>query len=293
MLFRSDRPGRIELADISLQHGAAESLSSDEGLGLILQSGGAVTAWTVTATRVAFVDNGGGICGGAVSLLGNYPALVGGSLLYDLSPRGREINFDNARSTFVDASFIGNSADFAGGAVAGMSLNLEGAPEDGWLALLMTETFFCGAPPTSIERSTFTGNEALVGGAVYSVDPRTAMEIGKEIGESDVASARPFTSRRMKELYEMPALVVSGSNFVDNRATGRNLLGITGLPGIGGGAIFTSGVAKISRSTFTGNGSPEEPVDDYDVTVGGGAVAACGYIGTSNSYDQKIGRAHV
>jgi hypothetical protein len=283
-----NNPGRIELSDISLRNGAAESL--DDGLsdlGLILMTGGAVTAWSITTTRVAFVGNGGGVCGGAVSLLGNLPALLEGSQLYDLSPRGREIYFNNARSTFTDTEFTGNTAYIAGGAVGGMSLNVVDVPAELQIALFYTEVFFCGAPPISVVRSAFNGNEALVGGAIYSGEPRTAMEIGNDVAENQVASARPFTARRMKELYELPSLLVRSSSFSENRATGRNILGIAALGGIGGGAIFTSGVANISRTVFSGNGSPAVPANEYDVTVVGGAVAACGYVGTSNTYEEN------
>ena len=285
--FVENDSGRLDLSDMTLQHGAAESLSPiDEGEGAILMSGGAVTAWSLTTNRVAFVDNSGAACGGAVSLLSNIIALVEGAQLYDLSPREREAYLNNTRSTFTDTTFVDNVAYLAGGAIGGLSLDLEEFTD---IEIVFTvETFFCGSPPVSVAGSTFTRNEALVGGAIYNVEPRTAMEIGEYLRiDDDIARARPFTSRRMKELYTKPSVVITSSHFTDNRSVSRNLLGLEDVPGIGGGAVFSSGVVNVSGSTFSGNGSPEVPADDLDVTLEGGAIAACGYLGTSNTYEEN------
>jgi hypothetical protein len=168
-----------------------------------------------------------------------------------------------------------------------MSLNISGLTDDVLTEFFYVEVFLCGSPPITIARSTFEGNEALAGGGIYSVDARTAMEIGNDLGVNGPADERPFTARRMKELYASPNLIIANSHFTDNRATGNNFLEIADLPGIGGGAVFTSGVANVSSSTFTGNGSPADPIDDNDVTLVGGAVAACGYSGTKNVYEEN------
>ena len=285
--FAGSGSGRLELADITLQNGVAEALSFvEEGEGGIIMSGGAVTAWSLTTNRVAFKNNSGAACGGAVSLLSNIVALVSGAQLYDMSPRGREIYFNNTRSTFTDTTFVDNVAYLAGGAIGGLSLDL-GELTD--IAIVFyVESFFCGSPPMSVVGSTFTRNESLVGGAIYSVEPRTAMEIGEELWVDDeIARARPFTSRRMKELYANPSVVITSSHFTDNRSVSRNLLGVEDVPGIGGGAVFSSGVVNVSGSTFSGNGSPEVPIDDLDVTLEGGAITACGYLGTLNIYENN------
>jgi hypothetical protein len=284
----SSAGGRLDLSDITLQNGVAEALDLEAPF----MSGGAVTAWSLTTNRVAFVNNSGAACGGAVSLLANVPALGDGAELYDLSPKERTAYFKNTLSTFTDTSFVDNSAYFAGGAIGGLSLDLEGID-------IGEETFFiaiflCGSPPMRVTGSTFTGNEAWIGGAIYSVEPRTAMEIGEVLGVNDgagsaIALARPFTSQRMTELYKLPSLVVERSHFTDNRSIEGDFLGEEfSLPGLGGGAIFTTGVANVSRSEFIGNGSPEVPSEDgLDFTIEGGAIAACGYVGKGNDYEEN------
>lgn len=278
---------RLDLSDITLQNGVAEAVEVDAQL----MSGGAVTAWSLTTNRVAFVNNSGAACGGAVSLLANLPALADGAELYDLSPKERVAYFENTRSTFTDTSFVDNSAYLAGGAIGGLSLDLDGI--DIGEEIIYLATFFCGSPPMRVTGSTFTGNEAWIGGAIYSVEPRTAMEIGEALGANDdddsaIALARPFTSRRMRELYKLPGLVVESSHFTDNRSIEGDFLGTeSSVPGLGGGAIFTNGVAHVSRSEFSGNGSPEVPSDEYDVTIEGGAIAACGYVGVGNNYEEN------
>lgn len=283
----SSAGSRLDLSDITLQNGVAEAVEFEAQL----MTGGAVTAWSLTTNRVAFVNNRGAACGGAVSLLGNVFALSGGAQLYDLSSKERAAYFSNTLSTFTDTSFIDSSAHLAGGAIGGLSIDLEGVEigEEG----IFIAIFFCGSPPMRLTGSTFTGNEAWIGGAIYSVEPRTAMESGEALGANDddgsaIALARPFTSRRMRELYRLPGLVVESSHFTDNRSTEADLFGTeSSLPGLGGGAIFTNGVAHVSHSEFSGNGSPEVPSDEYDVTIEGGAIAACGYVGVGNTYEEN------
>ena len=187
--------------------------------------GGAISGSDVILSNCTLQSNHAQMSGGAIRTSGTWNI---SNCTFDSNTAagdGGAVSSRDGTATIQYSTFTSNSAPFT----AGGALDIEG-----------TASF-------SVANSTFSGNSAFIGGAIYN---------GSYISLSDSAFFGNFASNAGVggAIFNASTSDISRTNFSNNSTTGDGL----------GGAIYSDGTISITASTLSGNST----LDDG----GGGAV---------------------
>ena len=187
--------------------------------------GGAISGSDVILSNCTLQSNHAQMSGGAIRTSGTWNI---SNCTFDSNTAagdGGAVSSRDGTATIQYSTFTSNSAPFT----AGGALDIEG-----------TASF-------SVVNSTFSGNSAFIGGAIYN---------GSYISLSDSAFFGNFASNAGVggAIFNASTSDISRTNFSNNSTTGDGL----------GGAIYSDGTISITASTLSGNST----LDDG----GGGAV---------------------
>ena len=187
-----------------------------------------------------------------------------------------------------DSEFSGNSADKFGGAIYSLSdasITISDSEFRGNSAGDVGGVIYNWGE-ISISRSEFSGNSALVGGAILNRGDARITISDSDFSDNAAGFHGGAISSTISSGDENPILTISDSRFINNSAGGGGAqfddageLMVTGFrvgnsPGFDGGAIENWGEASISGSHFTGNMARQ----------GGGAIISAGVLSVSESH---------
>ena len=256
--FSVDDGAIVTFRNLRITGGAADGVDEDSEGGGIAVDDGSVTLDRVTVFGNA-AYNGGGV---HVDEEGSL-TVTASTFRANSADLGAAIDADSAMVRITGSTFLSNAAEFEGGAVR-IDHSWAGCSE---------------APGTVIERSTFTGNTAIIGGGVWS-DSADVTVTGSTFTRN-IAEQYGGAFAAFDDCEEEPVLAITSSSFTSNLAWEGDF-----APPQGGGVWVTSlGSLAVTNSRFQSNrsygggaiaaigdpdfGGPEEFCDDTEVTITG------------------------